>query len=387
MNGQGSAAEAVRAPDDRSFPSPRLWQRPRCGCSITRPSSSFAPPKPPRPSAPTAPIGSIFGAGASSTPYAPLPASPETVALYLTALAATHRPATMTRRLTAITKAHQIAGEPSPATMQQPAVSETLKGIRRTLGTAQTTKAALAHRRHSPHARRSAGYTRRLPRSRAPAARLCRRLPPLRTRRPRCRGCSGYRRRPGRQTPAFQNGSGRAGKRRRHPLWFDSFDLPGSSTHGVEDGRRHRRRAVIPRCRSPWPPRSDPPAQGFRGTDRKARRRSRRPRSRKVRRPFLARRSRDAELLEWRRRTRHHAPNRTPLARHGPPLHPRRLALPRKPGVGCDSRDVLFTLLTRPISCSTAGSRTAQSFDLLERFSVASSLSGRVFIRRSGHDA
>ena len=73
----------------------------------------------------------------------PLPASPETVALYLTALAATHRPATMTRRLTAITKAHQVAGEKSPATMQQAAVSETLKGIRRTLGTAQTTKAAL----------------------------------------------------------------------------------------------------------------------------------------------------------------------------------------------------------------------------------------------------
>jgi integrase len=73
----------------------------------------------------------------------PLPASPETMALYLTALAATHRPATMTRRLTAITKAHAIAGHPSPATMQQPAVSETLKGIRRTLGTAQQTKAPL----------------------------------------------------------------------------------------------------------------------------------------------------------------------------------------------------------------------------------------------------
>jgi integrase len=58
-------------------------------------------------------------------------------------MAATHRPATMTRRLTAITKAHQIAGYPSPATMQQPAVSETLKGIRRTLGTAQKTKAPL----------------------------------------------------------------------------------------------------------------------------------------------------------------------------------------------------------------------------------------------------
>jgi len=73
----------------------------------------------------------------------PLPAGLETVALYLAALAATHRPATMTRRLTAITKAHQIAGHPSPATMQQPAVSETLKGIRRTLGTAQQIKAPL----------------------------------------------------------------------------------------------------------------------------------------------------------------------------------------------------------------------------------------------------
>jgi site-specific recombinase XerD len=73
----------------------------------------------------------------------PLPASPETIALYLAALAATHRPATITRRLTAITKAHQIGGHPSPATMQQPAVSETLKGIRRTLGTAQLTKTPL----------------------------------------------------------------------------------------------------------------------------------------------------------------------------------------------------------------------------------------------------
>jgi integrase len=72
-----------------------------------------------------------------------LPATAETVALYLTSLAATHKPATMTRRLTAITKAHQIAGHASPATMQQPAVSETLKGIRRTLGTAQRVKAPL----------------------------------------------------------------------------------------------------------------------------------------------------------------------------------------------------------------------------------------------------
>ncbi|MGA2435370.1 MAG: site-specific integrase [Bryobacteraceae bacterium] len=72
-----------------------------------------------------------------------LPASPETVTLYLAALAASHRPATLQRKLTSISKAHQAAGYPSPATMQHAAVSETLKGIRRTFGTAQPGKEPL----------------------------------------------------------------------------------------------------------------------------------------------------------------------------------------------------------------------------------------------------
>ena len=105
--------------------------------------------------------------------------------MYLTALAATHRPATMTRRLTAITKAHQIAGQPSPATMQQPAVSETLKGIRRTLGTAQQTKAPLLTADIRRMVEALPEIRGRPPRSGAAAARLCRRLPPLRTRRAR----------------------------------------------------------------------------------------------------------------------------------------------------------------------------------------------------------
>jgi len=71
------------------------------------------------------------------------PAAPETVALYLTALAADHKPASLERRLTSITKAHQAAGLPTPASMQQAVVSETLKGIRRTLGTAQPGKEPL----------------------------------------------------------------------------------------------------------------------------------------------------------------------------------------------------------------------------------------------------
>jgi integrase len=72
-----------------------------------------------------------------------LPAKPETVALYITGLASSHRPTTLRRRLTVISRAHQAAGHPSPASMQQPLVSETLKGIRRTVGTAERTKRPL----------------------------------------------------------------------------------------------------------------------------------------------------------------------------------------------------------------------------------------------------
>ncbi len=72
-----------------------------------------------------------------------LPATPDTVALYLTSLAGTHRPSTISRRLTAITKVHQANGLVSPATVTELAVGETLKGIRRTLGTAQRGKTPL----------------------------------------------------------------------------------------------------------------------------------------------------------------------------------------------------------------------------------------------------
>ena len=75
--------------------------------------------------------------------FDPLPAEPETVALYLTDVAGSHKPATLRRRLTVIGRAHQAAGHPSPASMQQPLVAGTLKGIRRTVGTAQAGKRPL----------------------------------------------------------------------------------------------------------------------------------------------------------------------------------------------------------------------------------------------------
>jgi integrase len=73
-----------------------------------------------------------------------LPAAPTTVALYIADRAGSLRSATITRRLTSITKAHQAAGfEESPSSSHHFVVSETLKGIRRSIGTAQEGKAPL----------------------------------------------------------------------------------------------------------------------------------------------------------------------------------------------------------------------------------------------------
>jgi integrase len=72
-----------------------------------------------------------------------LPATPETVALYLADLSTTHKPATLRRRLTVISRAHQAAGHQSPASGEQILVTETLRGIRRTVGTAQAAKSPI----------------------------------------------------------------------------------------------------------------------------------------------------------------------------------------------------------------------------------------------------
>ena len=68
----------------------------------------------------------------------PLPALPETVGIYLTSLAEEAKVSTLTRRISAISQAHQAAGFDSPT--QAPVVRQLMKGIRRTLGTAQAGK-------------------------------------------------------------------------------------------------------------------------------------------------------------------------------------------------------------------------------------------------------
>ncbi len=79
-----------------------------------------------------------------------LPASPETVALYLADRAATLAPRTLTRRLTSITQAHRAAGFSgmSPASTRQSLVSAVLNGIRRTKGISDDDRLAVLHLLH-----------------------------------------------------------------------------------------------------------------------------------------------------------------------------------------------------------------------------------------------
>jgi site-specific recombinase XerD len=73
---------------------------------------------------------------------ASLPASPETIAIYIAYLAdSDKRVSTIERRLAAISKAHATGGLDSPCAMRHACVSETLKGIRRAIGKVQVAKA------------------------------------------------------------------------------------------------------------------------------------------------------------------------------------------------------------------------------------------------------
>lgn len=83
-----------------------------------------------------------FSAWCSATGREALPATPETVALFAAARAeAGDKAVTIERRLAAIAKAHKTAGlePPTRATV----VRETMRGVRRELGTARRQKAAL----------------------------------------------------------------------------------------------------------------------------------------------------------------------------------------------------------------------------------------------------
>ena len=70
-----------------------------------------------------------------------LPAAPETVGNFLAARAGTHKAASLNMRLVAIGQAHRLKGHALDT--RHPAIRETMKGIRRTHGTAPAKKAAV----------------------------------------------------------------------------------------------------------------------------------------------------------------------------------------------------------------------------------------------------
>ena len=80
-----------------------------------------------------------FCAWSEAHSVCPLPATPETVAAYIAECAGRLKAGSIQRRLNAITEAHRAVGVEPPT--HAAIVKNTMKGIRRTLGTAQTQKA------------------------------------------------------------------------------------------------------------------------------------------------------------------------------------------------------------------------------------------------------
>ena len=82
-----------------------------------------------------------FGAWCSANCVAGLPATPETLSLYIAHLAKTLRPATIANRVAAISVAHTLAGYETPT--QHGVVKAVMTGMRKRLGIAQTQKEAI----------------------------------------------------------------------------------------------------------------------------------------------------------------------------------------------------------------------------------------------------
>jgi site-specific recombinase XerD len=81
----------------------------------------------------------LFRAWCDAKGVSSLPAAAETIAAYLAAESKTAKPSTLGRRVAAIRHAHRLAGLPLPTDAE--GVKATMRGIRRTLGSAKVRKA------------------------------------------------------------------------------------------------------------------------------------------------------------------------------------------------------------------------------------------------------
>jgi len=92
------------------------------------------------------------------------PADPPTVAVYIAALAGSHKVSTLQRRLTAINYYHRQHGDDrpyGPASMKHAAIASVMRGLKREKGTRADAKAGLDHRPGARHGLPFAGIATR----------------------------------------------------------------------------------------------------------------------------------------------------------------------------------------------------------------------------------
>jgi len=192
-----------------------------------------------------------FSAWCASHGRPALPATPQTVLLYLTDAAERCKVSTLQRRLTTISQAHKAERHPSPT--GDPAVRAVWAGIKRTKGTAPHGKTAAVTedlRRMVRALPQTSTIRKEKPRPTATGLR--RRLPPLRAGWPRHRRCGRHRRRVGGHPAPLQDRSGGSRAHCGHPLRFRPDHLPGTGDHwldlsgGSDDG------AAVPEHYPPW---------------------------------------------------------------------------------------------------------------------------------------
>ncbi len=107
---------------------------------MTQPAPICRTRKLPEPAGLMHPTSGSSPTGAVREGISHLPANPEVVATFISSEAATGiRPSTIGRRLAAIRYAHRLAGEPTPTDAEL--VGVTMRGIRRTVGSAKVKKA------------------------------------------------------------------------------------------------------------------------------------------------------------------------------------------------------------------------------------------------------
>ncbi len=136
----GKAARQEEPPQPPRRRSAPLGCPPRWGTICTGPASTPAPRRPQPPAAAYRTDFAIFETWCAERGAVALPASPETVAAFLAAEASRRvRPSTIGRRVAAIRYAHKLAGHGVLPTDDE-RVRATVRGIRRSLGTAPRKK-------------------------------------------------------------------------------------------------------------------------------------------------------------------------------------------------------------------------------------------------------